>query len=94
MVTKRKYLRFFLLSLVFLFCPIFSAHANVLYSQLDDSAVLDGTSVASSPSVSFFDATGHIINLKFAYNDSGNLSDHYISVYILVKSSNFDPKKL
>jgi hypothetical protein len=63
----------------------------VLYSQLNDSTLITGNEVVAYNL--FTGASGHISELKFAYNPEGNADDHNIGLSIIdnTTSTNYYP---
>lgn len=74
-------LLFFFVFIVFLssFSYVF---ANVLYSQLDDSVQLSGSSFAGNGNY-FTDAVGHPVEVRISFNDNGNGPGTFILVAIV-----------
>jgi hypothetical protein len=86
MYQFKKILNSTLIFLTFLtgifFINISSVHANVLYSQLDDSVELSGNNFSGSENT-FTGATGYPTEVRISYNDKGNTAGHFISVSIV-----------
>ncbi|MEI6281012.1 MAG: immunoglobulin-like domain-containing protein [bacterium] len=59
--------------------------SNVLYSQLDNSTEISFGSVSSFNS--FTGASGHVQSIKFAYNDYGNSTGHFVGVAVVDRTA-------